>query len=183
MTYVHLWAEAAAFGARAHEDHYRKDGRTPYFSHPTRVAMTLVYVFGCRDAKAITAAFLHDTIEDSTTDYDDVAERFGKDVADMVAALTKNMILPKRRREADYDERLAKADWRARLVKLADQYDNYSDAMMRPRSQPGKKRADTAVKVRRAMRLAQPDAKRHSESARAIKACRDLLTRGLRNRD
>lgn len=183
MTYIHVWAEAAAFAARAHEEHYRKDGKTPYFSHPVRVAMTLMYVFGCHDAKALAAAMLHDTIEDSTTDYDDVAKRFGKEVADMVAALTKNMILPKKRREIDYDQRLSKADWRARLVKLADQYDNYSDAVMRAPNQPGKKRRETAVKVRRAIRLAQVDAKRHPETARAIKACRALLARGLRNRD
>lgn len=183
MAYVHIWAEAAAFAARAHEHHTRKDGKTPYFSHPARVAMTLMYVFGCHDPKAVAAALLHDTIEDSTTDYDDIEQRFGHDVAEIVVALTKNMMLPKKLREPDYDRRLAAADWRARLIKLADQYDNYSDALTRGRSEPGKKKRDTAVKVRRAMRLAQGDARKHPETERALRACRDLLARGLRPRD
>src|SRR5712671_6096092 len=122
-----LWQQAASFAARAHLNQVRKDGSTPYFSHPARVAMTVAHVFGCEDEVVIAAAFLHDTIEDTQTDYDDIEEHFGKPVADCVAALTKNMILPESRREKDYYERLRRADWRARLVKLGDAYDNYCD--------------------------------------------------------
>lgn len=168
------WQKAASFAARAHQEHYRKDGQTPYFSHPARVAMTLSLIFGCSDPTALAAAYLHDTIEDSTTDYDDIEEKFGAATAEIVAALTKNMILPERLREKEYDERLGKADWRARLVKLGDVYDNYTDSLTRGT----KPAAKTATKVRRALALAEQDCKAHPETRRAVEAVRALLSRG-----
>ncbi|RMH23906.1 MAG: bifunctional (p)ppGpp synthetase/guanosine-3',5'-bis(diphosphate) 3'-pyrophosphohydrolase [Planctomycetota bacterium] len=129
-----LWQRAASFAARAHQGQIRKDGKTPYVAHVYRVAMTVRDVFGCDDEIAICTALLHDTIEDTATDYDDIEHRFGRAVADCVAAMTKNMIMREDEREADYDARLAKAPWQARLVKLADVYDNGHDMTktMRP---------------------------------------------------
>src|SRR2546430_1073016 len=103
-----LFQEAAAFAARAHRHQTRKDGKTPYVSHLVRVALTVTQVFGCDDPIVLAAALLHDTIEDTTTDYDDLVERFGREAADCVAALTKNMSLPEKEREREYDHRLAK---------------------------------------------------------------------------
>jgi guanosine-3',5'-bis(diphosphate) 3'-pyrophosphohydrolase len=124
-----LWQRAASFAARAHRNQTRKDGGTPYFAHPVRVALTVRDVFGCDDPVCLAAALLHDTIEDTTTDSDDLAEQFGHEVADIVAAVTKNGALPEVQREASYDSGLARADWRARLIKLADVYDNFCDAV------------------------------------------------------
>jgi guanosine-3',5'-bis(diphosphate) 3'-pyrophosphohydrolase len=164
------WQRAASFAARAHEGQRRKDGSTPYIAHPGRVATILAAVFGCRDEVALTAAWLHDTIEDTNTDYDEVAREFGREVADCVAALTKNMILPGRARQRDYDARLAKADWRARLIKLADQYDNYADSRHLKRGVP-----KAAQKARHAMAMARGDAKKHEETRRALAALKKLL--------
>src|ERR1051326_7002790 len=100
---THLWQRAASLAARAHLHQVRKDGRTPYFAHPVRVALAVSGVFGCRDEAALAAALLHDTIEDSTIDYDDLRGEFGSPVADLVAALTKNAALPEREREREYD--------------------------------------------------------------------------------
>lgn len=155
-----LWLRAAAFAARAHKEHLRKDKRTPYIAHVYRVAMIVRHMFGCEDDAAIAAAILHDVIEDTPNDYDDIEDRFGPDVADMVAALTKNMLLREPEREKDYDTRLAAADWRARLIKLADVYDNTSDGMG--------KTAKLKDKCVRALALARPDAADHPETARAI---------------
>ena len=80
----HLWQRAASFAARAHAGQVRKDGVTPYFAHPVRVAMIVREVFGCDDEVALAAAFLHDTIEDTRTDYDDLLGAFGPRVADCV---------------------------------------------------------------------------------------------------
>ena len=172
---AHLsWQRAAAFATKAHQHQFRKDGATPYVSHPVRVALTVTQVFGCDDEVAITAALLHDTIEDTKTDYDDLAHEFGTAVADSVAALTKNMLLPERLREKDYDRRLAAADWRTRLVKLADQYDNYTDAFHLGIKNVRK----TAAKCRRAIKLAMPDAKKRPETRRAIAAVRRLMRTG-----
>jgi len=127
MVCKHMWQEAAAFAARAHRNQLRKDGVTPYVAHPYRVALTVRDVFQCDDEIALAAALLHDVIEDCDVDYDEVAERFGDEVARCVAALSKDMRLPEAEREPAYDEGLRRADWRAKLIKLADQYDNLCD--------------------------------------------------------
>lgn len=176
------WQRAASFAARAHIAQKRDDDRTPYFAHPVRVALVVRMVFGCDDEVAVTAALLHDTIEDTPTDYDDIEEAFGREVADCVAALTKNMTLPEPKREPDYDARLRAADWRARLIKLADVYDNTCESLggiasncVNGPGQPSPQRTLDKLrsKADRAIALAQSDANR-PEIQRAIEALRGL---------
>jgi (p)ppGpp synthase/HD superfamily hydrolase len=113
-----------------------------------RVALTVRHVFDTDDPIALATALLHDLIEDTTTDYDDLVEEFGESVADNVAALTKDSRLAEPQREAAYDEQLMRASWQARLVKLADVYDNYCD------SANDGQRAKVAGKARRAIQCA-----------------------------
>jgi guanosine-3',5'-bis(diphosphate) 3'-pyrophosphohydrolase len=144
-----FFQEAVSYAARAHRNQLRKDGRTPYVAHVIRAAMTVSWVFGCNDKIALLSAILHDTIEDTTTDYDDIAERFGVAVADCVACLTKNMAMPEAAREAEYDARIASGPWQARLVKLADVYENLCDLEDLPEStRPTNARATRTSAVR-----------------------------------
>lgn len=166
-----LWQSAASFAARAHRHQVRRDGKTPYVAHVFRVAMTVRHAFGCDDNVCIAAALLHDTIEDTGADYDEIAEQFGDEVARCVAALTKNMALPEREREEEYDQRLARADWRARLVKLADQYDNLSDMI----DGDAPFRARAIVRAERALKLAEAD-KTVESVTRAAKLVRDRIS-------
>ncbi|MBX3365596.1 MAG: bifunctional (p)ppGpp synthetase/guanosine-3',5'-bis(diphosphate) 3'-pyrophosphohydrolase [Phycisphaeraceae bacterium] len=153
-----LWQAAASFAARRHGRQVRKDGRTPYFAHPFRVAMALRDAFDCPDPVALVAALLHDLIEDTTTDYDDIAQAFGAEVADVVAALTKNMALPEPRREVEYDAALAAAPWQARLVKLGDCYDNLCDALASPYGVLDDAHLGrTLDRCRRSLNLVRPD--------------------------
>jgi guanosine-3',5'-bis(diphosphate) 3'-pyrophosphohydrolase len=122
-----LLLEAIAFAARAHRHQVRKDNQTPYASHAFRVCLVLRDVFGVEDRLALTAAVLHDTIEDTTTDYDDLAERFGAAVAGWVAALTKDKRLPEPAREEAYCRQFAQAPWQVQVCKLADIFDNLMD--------------------------------------------------------
>ena len=69
--------DAVAFAAWAHRHQVRKDNKTPYVSHVFRVCLTVRHVFGFDDPRMLAAAVLHDTIEDTTTDYDDLIEHFG----------------------------------------------------------------------------------------------------------
>lgn len=163
-----LWQTAASYAARVHNHQYRKDKKTPFVAHPFRVAMVLRDIFGCDDEVAIATALLHDTIEDTRTDFDDIHKRFGRDVADCVACMTKNMLLIEEQREIDYDKRLAEGPWQARIVKLADVYDNGLDL---PR--PGLRRKCIA-RCQRALDLTEDDTDREVfVTARA--AVRDLL--------
>lgn len=151
MIEVSLIQQATSFAARAHNHQYRKDKKTPYIAHPFRVAMVVSSVFGCNDEVAICSALLHDTIEDTRIDYDNIEKRFGSEIADCVAVLTKNMLLREPEREEDYDSRLAKGPWQGRLVKLADVYDNGLDI---PRESMRKKCMDRCV---RALDLSEQD--------------------------
>jgi (p)ppGpp synthase/HD superfamily hydrolase len=160
-----LWQRAASFAAQQHHDQFRKDGKTPYFAHPVRVALVVRHVFESSDETALVAALLHDLIEDTTTDYDDLVDQFNKEVADTVAALTKDARLPEAEREAAYDRQLSKASWQARLVKLADVYDNFCD------SKGDDQRQKFAEKARRAIRCAGDAAELQS----AVKIVRSLI--------
>lgn len=172
---VDLWQRAMSFSCRAHAGQMRKDGKTPYAAHTMRVAMIVRDVFACEDAVAIAAAALHDTIEDTATDYDDLLHRFGEHVADAVASLTKNMILREELREADYDQRLAQGPWQARLVKLADAYDNICDSKDLGGESSSERLARAIARGERAIALASADASERPAVARAIGAVRDLI--------
>ncbi|MCH2136083.1 MAG: HD domain-containing protein [Phycisphaerales bacterium] len=120
-----LVTTAAAMSAQAHEGQQRHDG-SPYVQHPARVAVLLARAGA--DPRLIAAGFLHDVIEDSTVDWDEIAEALGGDVANWVAVMTKDMRLPEEIREARYRKQLEAGPWQGRAVKLADQIDNYTNA-------------------------------------------------------
>jgi guanosine-3',5'-bis(diphosphate) 3'-pyrophosphohydrolase len=173
MTHASLWQLAASYSARIHQHQFRKDGETPYGSHPARVAMIIALEFGFTDERILAAAFLHDAIEDSDTDYEDIAEPFGEDVADYVVVMTKDMRMPEAEREVAYDAQLAAGPWQARLIKLADVYDNLSDA----RTDWGRRKI--IEKAERALGLAAGD----DQLADACAKLRELIERveaGLR---
>lgn len=124
--------EAVAFAARAHRGQVRKDRETPYASHVFRVCLVVRHVFGIDDPHVLMAAALHDTVEDTTTDFDDLQEHFGAEVAGWVAALSKDKRLPEAEREAAYVEGLRNACWQVKVCKLADVFDNLMDAVHAP---------------------------------------------------
>jgi guanosine-3',5'-bis(diphosphate) 3'-pyrophosphohydrolase len=158
--------EAISFAARAHRYQMRKDEKTPYVAHVMRVAMTAACVFGVRDVDTLCAAVLHDTIEDTTTDYDDLLELFGEEVADLVVCLTKDPRLIEHERDEKYYSDLARAPWKARLIKLADSYDNLLDsgtAIVRTKS---------IAKARKVLAIAGDD---RPELARARTALERLI--------
>ncbi len=164
------WLDAVGFCARAHAGHLRRDAKTPYSAHPLRVALWVRDVFGCDDDVCLVSAILHDVIEDTPVDRDEIEERFGAEVASCVAALSKDARRPEPEREREYDEGLASADWRARLVKLADVADNLLDGTASP------ERTERQVeRCRRAIALAEVDAGERAETARAIALVRSLI--------
>ena len=81
-----LIRRAYAFGAEAHKEQKRHSG-IPYISHPLAVAHILTQLK--MDAMTIASALLHDTIEDTGVTAQQVAERFGNDVAVLVEGVTK----------------------------------------------------------------------------------------------
>ena len=118
---------AAEFGAEAHQGQKRLSGE-PYITHPVAAAEILADLH--LDADTIVAAILHDVIEDTPTPKEEIATRFGKDVAEIVDGVTKlDQIQFKNRQEAQAESfrkmLLAMVrDLRVILVKLADRTHN-----------------------------------------------------------
>jgi guanosine-3',5'-bis(diphosphate) 3'-pyrophosphohydrolase len=129
--------DAIAFAARAHHGQFRKDRETPYVSHVFRVCFIVRDLFGFDDARMLLAAILHDTIEDTTTDCDDISERYGPEVARWVGYLTKDKRLPDDERERGYIDGLLQAPWEVQVCKLADIFDNLSDLPQLPKERRG----------------------------------------------
>ncbi len=155
---------AISFAARAHRHQVRKDGQTPYVAHVFRVTFILRHLFNVADPKILTAAVLHDTIEDTTTDFDDIASEFGPDVARWVAALTKETRLPEVEREEAYGKNLAAGGVPVCLCKLADVYDNLCDS----ENLPAEKRAKTLANGRRYLAVFRPNLPAEANAAFAL---------------
>ncbi|MGH8228850.1 MAG: RelA/SpoT family protein, partial [Steroidobacteraceae bacterium] len=119
--------DAAEFGASAHKGQKRLSGE-PFFAHPVAAAAILADLH--LDSDSIIAAILHDVIEDTPTPKDQLAKRFGTDVAELVDGVTKlDQIKFKSRAEAQAESfrkmLLAMVrDLRVVLVKLADRTHN-----------------------------------------------------------
>ncbi len=124
---IQFMLKAASYAARKHSDQRRADGMTPYFAHVARVTLISRHLFNITDQDVLTAALLHDVIEDTNTDHDEIAEIFGPRVAKYVILLTKNKMLSKKLREKDYERRLRRAPEAIQIAKLADVFDNLSD--------------------------------------------------------
>jgi GTP diphosphokinase / guanosine-3',5'-bis(diphosphate) 3'-diphosphatase len=119
--------EAAEFGASAHRGQKRLSGE-PFIAHPVAAAAILADLR--LDADTIIAAILHDVIEDTPTPKDQLAARFGADVAELVDAVTKLDQIKFKSREEAQAESFRKMllamvrDLRVILVKLADRTHN-----------------------------------------------------------
>jgi len=75
---------------------------------------------GITDEDVLCAAWLHDTIEDTGTTFDEIYQRFGRNIAVLVSSLSKNTSLPKKEKEHQYIDQLKNAPWQAQLIKLCD---------------------------------------------------------------
>jgi guanosine-3',5'-bis(diphosphate) 3'-pyrophosphohydrolase len=119
--------EAAEFGASAHKGQKRLSGE-PYIAHPVAAAAILADLH--LDPDTIIAAILHDVIEDTPTPKDQLAARFGADVAELVDGVTKLDQIKFKSREEAQAESFRKMllamvrDLRVILVKLADRTHN-----------------------------------------------------------
>ncbi len=127
---------AYLFGAQSHEGQFRQTGE-PYIYHPISVARILAEMH--MDSKSICAAILHDVIEDTPATKEEVAEKFGDDVAELVdgvSKLTELKFKNKKEQQAINIQKVLMAmarDIRVILIKLADRLHNMRTlGVMRP---------------------------------------------------
>ena len=81
-----LVTEAYDYAEKMHEGQKRASGE-PYFVHPCSVANILMDMR--LDAPTVAAAFLHDVVEDTAATEEDIREKFGEEVEELVAGVTK----------------------------------------------------------------------------------------------
>jgi RelA/SpoT family (p)ppGpp synthetase len=120
-------ADAYAFSADAHEGQKRRSG-DPYITHPLAVAGILADLH--LDYQSIAAALMHDVIEDTPTAKDEIAARFGTEIASIVDGVSKLERLNFSSRSELQVESFRKMmlamvqDIRVILLKLADRLHN-----------------------------------------------------------
>jgi GTP diphosphokinase / guanosine-3',5'-bis(diphosphate) 3'-diphosphatase len=130
---VSLVIAAGAFAAHKHREQRRKGAdASPYINHPIAVANVLANEVGIVDPITLSAALLHDTIEDTDTTTLELVAAFGPQVAAIVAEVTDAKSLPKQERKRLQVEHAAHLSRRAQLVKLADKICNLRDMSRSP---------------------------------------------------
>ncbi len=126
-----LLAKAYDFSIKAHADQTRHSGE-PYYTHTVEVAGILASLH--LDVASICTALLHDVLEDTDTTYDELAEEFTPEIAELVNGVTKlgqvelsNPNASKERAQAENFQKFVLAmskDVRVLLVKLCDRLHN-----------------------------------------------------------
>jgi guanosine-3',5'-bis(diphosphate) 3'-pyrophosphohydrolase len=160
------------FASHKHRDQRRKDPEaSPYINHPIALANILWLEGGVHEPLVICAALLHDTIEDTATTANELAERFGEAVARIVMEVTDDKTLDKATRKRLQVEHAPHISRAAKLVKLADKIANLRDvASSPPASWPISRQREYfewAKRVVDALRGVHPDLERVFDAAYA----------------
>ena len=125
------YVQAMRFAAERHKAQKEPGHDLPYLVHVVSVAAEVIAALPTTKLAdpdlAVTCALLHDTVEDTDTTLDEIAELFGPAVAAGVSALTKNEQLPtKKDQMADSLRRIREQPPEIAVVKLADRITNLS---------------------------------------------------------
>jgi len=113
----------------AHANQFRKDGITPYFVHPCRVA-NLVEKYVNHTPEMVAAAYMHDVLEDTDVTSHTLQMLFHTNVVNLVLELTnpsKGLILPRKERKEIDRQHLFNISKEAKIIKLFDRLDNIQD--------------------------------------------------------
>ena len=119
--------QAYRFAAQAHEGQCRKSGE-PFVAHPVEVALILSSLR--MDAETICAALLHDTVEDTNATVEELTNRFGSAVAQLVDGVTKITRIEVENLSDEQAQTIRKMfvamskDIRVVIIKLADRLHN-----------------------------------------------------------
>jgi len=124
---------AMDFAEEMHKGQIRKGDKKPYVIHPKAV-YSILKSFRITDKIILVAAWLHDTIEDTSATYNIIKRKFNKEVAELVKQLSsdKKEIL-KIGKEEYLLRKMLKMDKNALTLKLADRLHNVSDIMTMPK--------------------------------------------------
>ncbi len=123
--------KAQKFACEKHKNQKRKDGITPFSDHLEGVVNRLKNL-GISNQDVLCAAWLHDTIEDTNTTFDEINEIFGNAISVLVLSLTKDSELSKKERETQYIQQLKDSTLQAKIIKFCDISANLKDIANAP---------------------------------------------------
>jgi (p)ppGpp synthase/HD superfamily hydrolase len=133
LDHVSLVTRAAHFAAQKHIGQRRKGtAREPYINHLADVAALLAEHLEEPDAALVAAGWLHDTVEDTDTEREDLVERFGEDVAALVVEVTDDKSIAKAERKRLQIETASHKSPRARMLKICDKTSNIRSLLVSP---------------------------------------------------
>ena len=118
------------FASRVHKEQKYPGEELPYITHIGNVLLEVMAVASSLDNAqlAICCAILHDTIEDTSTTYEDILQEFGADVANGVMALSKDKTLnTKQEQMQDSLQRIKEQAKEVWVVKMADRVANLGE--------------------------------------------------------
>lgn len=116
---------ALVYAAEAHANQRRKGAaQEPYINHLIEVLDLVARATGGEDAELLTAALLHDVVEDTPISAGELAAAFGERVARIVTENSDDMTLPKDERRRQRIAAMAHKSPEARIVKTADVISN-----------------------------------------------------------
>ncbi len=132
-TELQFFLGALKFASEKHILLKRKDvERTPYIHHPIRVAELICRVGGVYDPAILSAALLHDVLEDTDTNEEELADRFGTEVAGIVKEVSDDKNLDKKTRKELQIQHAPLLTNKAKIIKLADKICNVKDIGSHP---------------------------------------------------
>ena len=137
---------AYEFAEKAHRGQLRKSGE-PYIIHPVAVAQIIAELR--LDSESIAAALLHDVIEDTPATHEEVAEKFGDTVADLVEGVSKLTRINYDTVEDEQMENFRKMlmamnqDIRVILIKICDRLHNMRTMEFQPPAKQRQKSLET----------------------------------------
>jgi GTP diphosphokinase / guanosine-3',5'-bis(diphosphate) 3'-diphosphatase len=148
---------AIYFAADKHRNQRRKDLEAiPYINHPIALAFELTDKGKVSDFDVLTAAVLHDTLEDTATTERELLGMFGAKITSIVLEVTDDKTLSKQERKQKQIEKAPNSSKEAKLIKLADKLCNLQDILLSPPADWSKERKveyfDWAEKVVNGMR-------------------------------
>lgn len=125
--------QALEFAASKHRDQRRKDKHaTPYINHPIALVGVLITDGDIDDYEVISAALLHDTIEDTDTSEAELKHVFGANITAIVQEVSDDKNLSKKDRKEAQIAHSSSLSTKAKLVKLADKICNLRDISSNP---------------------------------------------------